>query len=107
MGLERLKDDISSNEQSDSDNKILRNDDNKEESDSEKLLKKHQLLRQTSSDIQEQIWILRQKDSQVQIMIEENRHALMNICDHDWVFQPPMYQETASYSCKKCGNSKK
>jgi hypothetical protein len=66
----------------------------------------YQLIRQSSGEVEKQLWRLQRKREDLRTSMSDVRRKLMNICDHDWVRDPPIYQERSWHTCTKCGNSK-
>jgi len=72
----------------------------------EQIWEKYQMLRQSSDEIQNSLRNLYREQDEIRNCLSETRSKLMEICDHAWVREPPMYQERSWWSCAKCGNIK-
>lgn len=70
----------------------------------ERLWEEHRALVKASNDLDQQLWHIQRERDRVGRELRRNRAQLMNHCDHDWVCEPPMYQERTWHTCSKCGN---
>lgn len=77
-----------------------------EEDEGERLWAEHKLLRQSSGEVEKEYWRLSRERERLRQELDENRRKLYNYCEHNWVREPPMYQERTWYCCSKCGNMK-
>ena len=73
---------------------------------SNELLNENKQLMREYYQLERELYQIRQKQRDIQSKVEANKVILMTSCDHDWEYEPPVYQERSWRTCTICDNRK-